>query len=70
MSLRLSSGSGLLNEVEVCMLSMWRKMGRRAQVNRRKSFYFQQEERRQANEGLLQVQDGFGIRSDSGGFSW
>ena len=66
MSLRLSSGSGLLNEVEVCMLSMWRKMGRGAQVNRRKSFYLQQKERGQADEGLLQVQDGYGLHSYHG----
>ena len=41
-------------------------MGRRAQVNRRKSLYLQQEEGRQADEGLLQVQDGYDVHTYNG----
>ncbi len=47
---------------------MWREMGRRAQVDRGGAFYIQQEEGRQADEGLLQVQDGYGLHSYNGRF--
>tara|TARA_R100000231_G_C5306431_1_gene159118 strand:+ start:363 stop:500 length:138 start_codon:yes stop_codon:yes gene_type:complete len=41
-------------------------MGRGTQVVRCGAFYLQQEEGRQANEGLLQVQDGYGLHAYNG----
>tara|TARA_R100000664_G_scaffold14299_1_gene22453 strand:- start:1105 stop:1254 length:150 start_codon:yes stop_codon:yes gene_type:complete len=49
---------------------MWREMGRGTQAFGCGAFYLQQEEGRASYEGLLQVQDGYGLHSNNGKFGW